>query len=107
VAARAVYGAPYRAVIGVLVWLAAEWSWVDGEAALMGINLLELPANRFVHAAAAAAARSASMTHEQRTARDNLSTQIDGLGQPKNPSLDDWGYGGDLSEIPSSTMKKG
>lgn len=105
--AGAVHRTPYRAVIGVLVWVAAEWSWVDGEAALMGINLLDLPADRFVNAGAAAAMRDTMLSQEQRMARGNLATQINALCHPEKPSLDDWGYGGDLSGIPMTKNKKG
>lgn len=55
---------------------------------------------------AAMAMRVATEPPEAKRAREEMVKQMDLLSQPLNPSLDDWGYGGDISGLGVAPMSK-
>lgn len=49
--------------------------------------------------------RVATEQPEAKKAREELTEQMNRLSQPLNPSLDDWGYGGDISGLGIPPMR--
>lgn len=66
---------------------------------MLGVDLYSLSARRFVAVTAALAMRAATERPEAKKAKEEMVKQMDALSQPANPSLDDWGYGGDISGL--------
>jgi hypothetical protein len=55
---------------------------------------------------AAMAMRVATESSEAKHAREEVVKQMDLLAQPPNPSMDDWGYGGDISGLGIAPLSK-
>lgn len=72
----AVLRKPYRLTIAVLEWAVDEWLWIDGEATLSGVDLLELDGRRVMSVLTALIMRRVVMDQDQTKAMNRMKVEM-------------------------------